>query len=275
MCLRHCFSAVVLTAFLSTIASAQDTQPRRDIEVISYGRTLPNILVGAGEKKVSATIGVMPPGFVIDAGSSQSIYFGREEIVEGKPRSIPLASVPVPKDIKSPLILLFPPKPSSDPAKPPVMETKVIEQDLPDKPRTLNIYNLTSVPMLVQAGLQTQLTTIPPWGKAAYTPPVDRKNRAHIRIGYVSPADNTTVMVKDSAAAFPETGSTRMRIVLAAEGMGNLVDKLSAERSRPVVYIDEKITRIQPPGPAVVAPASETKSRYEKVEIVIPEGVKE
>jgi hypothetical protein len=270
---RHRFNTVVFAFFLASSVSAQE--PRRDIEVISYGRTLPNILVSAGDRKVTAAIGVMPPGLVFDAGSAQSLSFGREEIVEGKPRTIPLASVPIPKDVKSPLILLFPPKPSNDPAKPPVMETKLIEQDLPDKPRSLNIYNLTSVPMLVQAGLQTQLTTIPAWGKAAYTPPVDRKNRAHVRIGYVSPADNSTVMVKDSASAFPETSSTRMRIVLAAEGMGNLVDKLSAERSRPVVYIDEKITRFQPPGPAVVAPTSETKSRYEKVEIVIPEGVKE
>lgn len=273
MLLRHRFFLVVCAAFLNTSAFAQE--PRRDVEVVSYGRTFPNLVVGAGDRQVSASIGVMPPGLVIDAGSAQSVSFGREEVVNGKARTIPLVSVPIPKDVQSPLILLFPPKPSNDPSKPPVMETKLIEQDLPEKPRTLNIYNLTSVPMMVQAGLQAQVTTVPAWGKAAYTPPVDRKNRAHIRIGYVSPADNSTVMVKDSASAFPETSSTRMRIVLAAEGMGNLVDKQNVDRSRPVVYIDEKITRLQPPGPAIIAPSSETKSRYEKVEIVIPEGVKE
>lgn len=273
MLYRNCFFFAACA--VSLMAPVQAQESRRNVEIISYGKTQQNVIVAAGDRKITSSIGVMPPGLFIDAGTAQFISFSREETMDGKPRAIPLGSVPIPKDLKSPLIILFPPKPSSDAAKPAVMETKVIEQDLPDNPRTLNVYNLTSVPMLVQAGLQSQPATIPAWGKAAYVPSVDHKDRAHIRIGYVNPADNTTIMVKDSASAFPETGSTRMRIVLAAEGMGNLVDKLSPERSRPVVYLDEKVTRIQPPGPAVVAPISQTKSRYEKVEIVIPEGVKD
>ena len=253
---------------LAPVARSEDTPTPRVVEVLSYGRSLPDVRITLGKSAdYKASLGMIPPGFSARLGTAKTLVVSREVVVEGKSRVTPLVSVALPAELVSPLVLVIPPPKDADPAAP--CEARVIDQDLPLKPAVLNIYNLTSVPMVIQSGQGGTPVQVAPWGKGTFSPKTDDRNRAHIRVAYQK-SDGSWTILKDSVSAFRPGFYCRMRIVLAAEGLGTLVDVTSKEHNTALVYIDEQqVALLDPTKSAPVGPAPVYKPPYEHVEVVI------
>lgn len=263
-----------LVALLTLVPAARSDDTPRTVEVLSYGRALADVRINLGKNTdYKASLDMTPPGFSAPLGTAKTMVVSREEVVEGKPRVTPLVSLSLPPDLVAPLVLITPPPKGADPATP--YEARLIDQDLPLKPAVMNIYNLTPVPMVIQSGEGENPVEVVPWGKGTFSPKTDHKNRAHIRVAYHA-RDGSWTIVKDSATAFRPGSYCRMRIVLAAEGLGTLVDVTSKEHNTASVYIDEQqVALLDPSKSAPVGEAPAYKPPYEHVAVVIgPKNLK-
>ena len=257
-----------LSCLLTLSPVARSNELPRTIEVLSYARALPNVRISLGKAAdYEASLGMIPPGFIAPLGTAKNLVISREVVVEGKSRVEPLVSLPIPASLAAPLVLVIPPANPADPASP--YEARLIDQDLPLKPAVMNIYNLTPLPMTIQSGQGETPVQVAPWGKGTFSPKTDIKNRAHIRVAYNRP-DGSWALVKDSVSAFRPGSYCRMRIVLAAEGLGTLVDLTSKERNTALVYIDEQqVALLDPTKSAPVGESPVYRPPYEHVDVVI------
>ncbi len=263
-----------LASLLALAPTARSDDTPRTIEVLSYGRALGDVKISLGKTTdYKASLGMIPPGFSAPLGTAKTLVVSREEVIEGKPRITPLVSLALPAGLVAPLVLVVPPPKDADPSVP--YEARLIDQDLPLKPAVMNIYNLTSVPMVIQSGQGENPVEVAPWGRGTFSPKTDSKNRAHIRVAYHK-SDGSWALVKDSVSAFRPGSYCRMRIVLAAEGLGTLVDVTSNEHNTALVYIDEQqVVLSDPTKSAPVGEAPDYKPPYEHVAVVIaPKNVK-
>lgn len=265
---RTLYALLGLACLLTLSPVARSDELPRTVEVLSYARALPNVQISLGKgADYNASLGMIPPGFSAPLGTAKNLVVSREVVVDGKPRAEPLVSLPLPPTLVAPLVLVIPPANPADPASP--YEARLIDQDLPLKPAVMNIYNLTPQPMTIQSGQGETPVQVAPWGKGTFSPKVDVKNRAHIRVAYSKP-DGSWVLVKDSVSAFRPGSYCRMRIVLATEGLGKLVDLHSPERNTALVYIDEQqVALLDPSKSAPVGEAPVYRPPYEHVDVVI------
>ena len=257
-----------LACLLTLSPVARSNELPRTVEVLSYAGGLPNVRISLGKAaNYNASLGMIPPGFIAPLGTATNLVISHEVVVEGKSRAEPLVSLPLPATLVAPLVLVIPPANPTDPASP--YEARLIDQDLPLKPAVMNIYNLTSVPMVIQSGQGETPVQVTPWGKGTFSPKTDDRNRAHIRVAFRK-SDGSWTILKDSVRAFRPGFYCRMRIVLAAEGLGTLVDLRSQERNIALVYIDEQqVALLDPTKSAPVGEAPVYKPPYEKVDVVI------
>ncbi|MBW8781697.1 MAG: hypothetical protein JF599_07400 [Verrucomicrobia bacterium] len=256
-----------LASLLSLAPTARSDDTPRTIEVLSYGRALADVKISLGKTDYNVSLGMTPPGFSAPFGTEKTLVVSREEVIDGKSRVTPLVSLALPAGLVAPLVLIVPPPKDADPAVP--YQARLIDQDLPLKPAVMNIYNLTSVPMVIQSGQGENLVEVAPWGRGTFSPKTDSKNRAHIRVAYHK-SDGSWALIKDSVSAFRPGSYCRMRIVLAAEGLGTLVDVTSKDHNTASVYIDEQqVALLDPLKSAPVGEAPVYKPPYEHVEVVM------
>lgn len=262
--------AALLVGALASVLPAQPhpvtSAPTKNAEIISYGQNLSDLRLWAGNQKSDARLDILPPGLLVPISGAESLKISRVETIDGKPAETPLLTVPLAQSLKNPLIVVIPP---TGPDKEAPFQARIIDQDLPPSSGALNLYNLTQVPMVVQAGHGSSPAQIPPWGKFSLVPQTDRKHRAHVRVAYRGTSGEWNI-VKDSVSGFQPGFYGQFRIVLATQGLGPNADPLNPDAHLPFVYLDERSLPV-PMGSIplkTVGEAPEYQHDYEKIEVL-------
>lgn len=232
-------AAVSLTAFAQT--PPQTPGPAATVEILGFGKEIGELRIVQGSAQETVSIGTLPPGASIPLRGGRIEFQNRVPLPEGGEKWVTVAAANISDPAMSLTAMLIPGRQPDENGH--LYSVKIFEKSPTLPPGSYELCNLTPTTLLVQTDLSAPPVEVGAWAQRVFTPKLDRKHRAPLRVAYRvapnAPWESATIGI----VSLPPDRSIRARFVYAASGLGELGDPENiAGLTKPVlVLLNEQV----------------------------------
>jgi hypothetical protein len=206
-------------------------------------------LAAAGRHQIRLAENEMPGLMALreEFGPSQPLRGARIEfqnrvpLTEGGEKWVTVAAVNITEPAKSITAILLPGRQPDENGH--LYSVKIFEKSATLPPGSYELCNLTPTTLLVQTDMSAPPVEVGAWAQRVFTPKLDRKYRAPLRVAYRVAPNAPWESAKIGIVSLPPDQSTRARFVYAASGLGELgdIEDIAAITKPVLVLLNERV----------------------------------